>query len=508
MDDIKAAKAKLLRSPQTDGVVKASYWTPVQIQNDIIKYVASLAELSMLASEYPEIFGCHIIMSLTDQDLDTIYRVSADNEVTLVSQKNFDLMMTDFYRRLFDTRYMGKAMSVTSQHSTTSVLMKFMKRVEPDEIKIFAFPHESHLCWKKLDFRLLSSRVILGAREAQALDDDEPVRASLPGSFPWIMEELKVLAPAWHSIMIRCENNRALMAWFGSLFERESRNPQFVYMYGDGGDSKGTIMQTLQRIFGKKLYHTENLPEKNSGAMRFFAGSLEGKLLLMCPDNGQMDVFTPFMMALSGGDPLAVEQKGKQTRNAVNFVRPFILSNHRPHIPNKPYARRRIILVPVSPIVGPHIAGYEDVLLDEKIFFFSLCKMVYDSMPSKMEIAQDQSVYVRNVEELDEDIVSLIDQFFVVHPDLKAYREKHEGKIADLHHMTLSEFNLYCHEFFPRYSPKRVREVLVSAYEVSGKTDVAKGKSRESIRVISGIRPRFESRQSVFRVPSSDENGL
>ncbi len=470
----------------------AEGWKPTHIQNDIINHIADLYRRGQLDATYPDLFPHYRTMRMRDEDIETIYRINSKKEVKVVTQRVFDLLMTEFYRKLFAVRYEGNPMSVATQHATTSVLMQYIRQIEFDDVEIFAWPHEDILCWKKLDFKLISSKSLVGARAAQALDDDEPPRLAPPESFEWILAELKAWCPSWHSIISRCDNAKAFMAWIGTLFVRKSRNPQFVYMYGDGGDSKGTILQTLQKILGPDLYHTENLPEKRSGAMRFFSGSLEGKLLLMCPDNGQMDVFTPFMKSLTGGDPLAVEKKQKQTRNAVNHVRVLILSNDRPVVPNKPYARRRIILVPVRPYEGRQVAGYEEILYEERIEFLSLCAMAYEQMPNKMEIDQDMDVYKENAATLDEDLHQAIDKYFLVKPIKSDVEVNHSDK-NKYDHMRVADFNDYVREKMPKYTPKKVKEALVDHYGLTKfhTSMVLNPANAPATRCVVGVKPKY-----------------
>ena len=49
----------------------------------------------------------------------------------------------------------------------------------------------------------------------------------------------------------RTSNHEALCAFIGSLFVPKSDRQQYVYLYGSGGDGKGSLTRLLAKVLGK-----------------------------------------------------------------------------------------------------------------------------------------------------------------------------------------------------------------------------------------------------------------
>lgn len=489
---LKIASDKTVRlSGQVDcyGGSNPNVWKSSAIQNDIIKIVAEASKDNTLESKWPETFARYRTMRHRDGEKAAILRILETNEVELVSQDDFNFEMTAYYRRLFDQRYLGQAMDVSAQHRTTSILMQYLPKFSADQVKIFAFPDEPFYCWKKLSFTLIPKHRLEGAYGECQLDDLTVNREEYK-TFDWVKEVLADQSEAWTEIIARMKNAEAVMAWFGSLFERESGNQQFVYLHGEGGDSKGTIVRVLQTVFGKKLYHSQNLPDRGSGAKRFFQAPLEGKLLLICPDTAGGDIFSDTMKSVTGGDDLVIERKGKDARNASNHVRVLEISNDRPRIPNIEWARRRIIYGKLEKVTGESKPRFEETLLKDAKVFFSLCKYVWDYQVDKMHIKQDKRVYDENSAIINDDLLSLVDKYFEFTDVSTLYSADYKAKKNEFPHITVADFHDVVKTYFKGHSVAQIRALINDFYPVSTKPELLSKGRYGAVRVIYGAELR------------------
>lgn len=190
--------------------------------------------------------------------------------------------------------------------------------------------------------------------------------------------------PYFAELLSRLENWCAVAAWIGSLFDPLSQRQQYVWIYGKGGEGKGSLARVLCRIFGSSAA-SEQPPGPHD---RFWTSGLIGKRLVVFPDMTSPDFVTwGVFKSLTGEDPTRIERKGKDVFTAHLDAKYIILSNDQPRVSLASADMRRIIYSPIRQI-EKMLPDYEETLEKETPFFISYCWKLYREMtggnPRKM----------------------------------------------------------------------------------------------------------------------------
>lgn len=189
---------------------------------------------------------------------------------------------------------------------------------------------------------------------------------------PWDSKPTGRPTPLFDEIMSRCSNARALQVWIGSLFDPKADLQQYVWLYGQGGNSKGALMRFLERVLGP-AYMGQQPPERND---KFWTYSLRDKRLIVFPDcNNTTFVTTGLFKSLTGGDAIRVEGKGKDATSMRLSVKFLFSSNSRPRLSSERADQRRIIFCELGAVERRD--GYEDSLWLEGGDFLKGCVELY-----------------------------------------------------------------------------------------------------------------------------------
>lgn len=184
--------------------------------------------------------------------------------------------------------------------------------------------------------------------------------------------------PTWDAMLSRMTNREAFMAWVGSLFDEQSYLQQYVWVYGEGNDGKGSINRFLYRIFGP-AYCSKQPKERGD---KHWSHELLGKRLVVFPDcNDHAFVASGFFKSLTGGDPIAVEAKYEMAYTARFNAKFLILSNERPSLSSENADRRRIIYCELGSVADADITdrdGFEAALWGEGGAFIHACLASYN----------------------------------------------------------------------------------------------------------------------------------
>lgn len=182
----------------------------------------------------------------------------------------------------------------------------------------------------------------------------------------------------WVELLSRMPNNEAFKAWIGSLFYPDSDVQQYVWIYGQGNDGKGSINRFLSRIFGPA--YVSKQPPGRDGA-RFWTHGFLGKRLAVFPDcNDTQFITSGLFKSMTGGDPIPVETKGGMAYTANLDCKYLIISNDRPEVTSEGSDRRRIIYCPMEPRPPTAIndAAFERLLWAEGGAFLWMCMEAYE----------------------------------------------------------------------------------------------------------------------------------
>lgn len=493
-----AEKAKV-HSIETDEISAAvlpsghKTWTAPLIEHNLLDYVHQLHRRGALKVKFPEVFSELRSFRPVATDPDTVLLISPTKEVSVIARQDLEhRMLIHFFKKLTITRYAGHALSVRNQVNLIERVLHYLDRFKVEDLQIFSFASEDQYCWRKLSWDLMPPRYFK-LDSGYDISKTHITAAELPRFLPAaINEQLSFHAPAFQMLLERCTNKIALMAWLGSLMDRAKGNHQFLYLLGRGRDGKGTLIRALQIIFGERLMFTQNIPDEKSGALRFFSANLEGKLLLASPEYPDTELFGSFLKGITGGDALTIEPKGKQARNAVNHLKVIIASNHRPKIPDTPAARGRIIMATFESVPDSDIRlNFEEALIPEAPEFFSLCYYVFKSMRSPAKITQDESVYTKNFEELNESALTRIQNAFYIYDLPETKFDATTAPKRELPHMLVGEFGLYVTKMLRNVSAEEVKRLLIQKSKVGYVKKLAFCKKNKSWAVM-GISPKFK----------------
>lgn len=189
-------------------------------------------------------------------------------------------------------------------------------------------------------------------------------------------------APLFKELMSRISNSKPLMQFIGSLFDYTSARQQYVYLFGDGDDGKGSLISLLKNVFARS-FANERPPGKND---KFWTGGLLGKRVIAfedCDDPGF--VTKGLFKALTGGDSERVETKNEGSGFTAKFNLKFIFtSNEELEITNKKADIRRLIYCPIDPrddIKHPRRISYQEDLFNEGEAFLEACIGMYQEIP-------------------------------------------------------------------------------------------------------------------------------
>ncbi len=222
---------------------------------------------------------------------------------------------------------------------------------------------------------------------------------------PWVRQ--RGSAPTWEGLIGRMSNAEAVLAWLGSLFYEESSLHSYVWLYGVGGDGKGSINRFLSKVFGTS-YRSKQPPGNGQFADKFWTYGLLGARLVVLPD---CDDFTfvskGLFKSLTGGDPVDLQAKGQMSFTARLNAKYLIISNEKPSVSSEKADMRRIIYSELR-TAEAFDPDFEAKLWEEGGAFLSACVDRYvDGYPNHGPIQSDG-------EEIAEWVATLEEPFEVV----------------------------------------------------------------------------------------------
>ncbi len=195
--------------------------------------------------------------------------------------------------------------------------------------------------------------------------------------------------PMWDRLLGKMTNTHAFRCWIGSLFIPASALQQYVWIHGKGNDGKGAINRFLANVFGS-AYHGGKPPGKNDKFWGYYA--LLGKRLVVFPDlNNSKFVAGEDFKSLTGGDPVAIEEKRGALFSYSPKAKFLALSNKRPEISSEESDIRRLIYCEFDP-KAEYITddGFEETLWREGGAFLGNCIEEYSkTYPKHGKILSD-----------------------------------------------------------------------------------------------------------------------
>jgi len=208
-------------------------------------------------------------------------------------------------------------------------------------------------------------------------------------------------------------NGEAFLAWNGSVFDLTAQRQYYLWLLGEGADGKGVWCRYQRRLLANAFVAC-NSDSKHIN--QFFTSRLVGKRLGIFQDcHNPSFVQSETFMLLSGGDPVFVEQKGKDGYTTELSTMFMFSSNLLPNITGSKAHRRRAIICPMRPreYFNGQKSDYEDRFWEERAGILYKCWHAWLAMKrAHGEIIACQEVIDSTVETSEEVMEHIFTQFF------------------------------------------------------------------------------------------------
>lgn len=265
-----------------------------------------------------------------------------------------------------------------------------------------------------------------------------PVREKNEGGLcwsrlPWDLDTT-VGFGVFQEMLGRMSCPKAVMAWIGSLLDADAPRQQYIWIYGEGMNGKGALIDFLRRVMGP-AFRSEITPERGN---RFWTSGLLGSRLVVFPDCTDFQFpTTGLFKALTGNDAVKVEEKGKPAMTVGLESKFLFASNKKPNLSSTIADRRRAIyceMVPIPDGVGllsPREYGRR--LWNEGPGFLAACRSAWQDWRESGQITYDTEGLDALIESNEEDLQDLFTKFFVRSDDLtKPWMERSFVRPQDL----------------------------------------------------------------------------
>ncbi|MBX9766964.1 MAG: hypothetical protein K2X47_06815 [Bdellovibrionales bacterium] len=181
--------------------------------------------------------------------------------------------------------------------------------------------------------------------------------------------------PLFDDFLSRLETNReAFMAFIWSLFVPMDRGEQYLWIFGEGQDGKGSLVRLLNRLLQGAFVA---LDAKD----KYWLASCVGKRLGAF--NDMVDVTFPMrsqFKQVTGQDLVNIEQKYKKSYCTALDTKFIFTTNKELQITTQTSDTRRCIYVKMGRNTHPPRRGYEQELWAERAGILHKCREIYEQM--------------------------------------------------------------------------------------------------------------------------------
>ena len=226
------------------------------------------------------------------------------------------------------------------------------------------------------------------------------------------IDVVKQSTPMFDQICNRIESNKdEMMAFFWSIFERESAVDQYLWMTGDGEDGKGSLMRLLEKLLGDAYV---GLSARNAR----WSADCVGKRLGVFNDI----VKTTFPMTsevkqVTGGDRVTIERKYKDAVSIYLDTKFVFTTNKTLNISGQKADLRRCIYVKFGQNTDGRTERFEERLWEERAGILFKCREAYQALSKEGSIKCDYDLLKDEVEDFEVLYESLFENYFELSPD-------------------------------------------------------------------------------------------
>lgn len=262
------------------------------------------------------------------------------------------------------------------------------KNINQDDIAVVRRKSEPGLCWHRLTFDFSEGKT-----------------------------------PYWDEILSRMSNAKAFSAWMGSLLDPHSDRVQYLYLHGDGDNSKGLIIEVEAEIFGQ-AFRAEVPPFKNQPDRFWKFGLLGSRLVAFSDCDKSTFNQSGEFKSLTGDSYHRMEAKGKPVFSGKLNCKFLFASNEKPDISGSIADTKRIILCELEPVSEDKKIPRSVILkhLKEELphFLHRAEKDYKETLLPSGRIPVESEITSRLVSESEERFESLIHDYFVLEPGATA----------------------------------------------------------------------------------------
>lgn len=228
------------------------------------------------------------------------------------------------------------------------------------------------------------------------------------------------------------EGADAFMAFVGMLFDATAPRQQYLWMYGPGGDGKGTFLALLKKIFGRS--YVAAVAGRHLAQDKFFTSRFIDARLGVFPDcHDPRFVQSEIFMMLTGGDAVPIEKKGKDviTMEIPTFF--VVSSNDAPALTGSPAHRRRAVVCKLrerTTMCGD-VLSYPDRLWEERAAILWKCWEAWHrhrKAHGRVQMCEETLRAV--IDDSESYYEELCTKYFVIKPDIAGNTTL--GKVADV----------------------------------------------------------------------------
>ncbi len=159
------------------------------------------------------------------------------------------------------------------------------------------------------------------------------------------------------------ERIAAIQEFAASMFLQDTIFQNFMLLQGVGGEGKSILLSALRSVIGR---HFTSSLAITSLSDKFKIYSLKGKLANLSDESrANAKVDADMLKALTSGNPITVEQKGKEPEEMINYSKMIFAMNQFPMLgdSSRGMERRMIIISFPNPIAEED----RDIELERKI---------------------------------------------------------------------------------------------------------------------------------------------
>jgi hypothetical protein len=222
--------------------------------------------------------------------------------------------------------------------------------------------------------------------------------------------------PTWDDFISRCgANGRALMAYTWSIFEKDDKSPQYLFLRGAGNDGKGSYTEWLQNILGKNAVCALSADDPH------WPAQCMGKRLGLWPElNATSKVMTTTFKGITGGDAVTITQKYEKAITTTLDIKFILSTNKAIEIAGSDAEKRRIILVDLGPR-GLQIDDYKLKIKEETSAFLFKCKKAYHELydTKALTIKCDHESFEQHSASFEDEFELLFSSYFKSAPGMR-----------------------------------------------------------------------------------------